>query len=146
MTDQTKRVISFACFGAGVFLGLLGCLRAPAAIFVIGDNDSKAEIWTWGFYLATFVPTCLLALRRRKIASIWLLCLAIILTWGLFAERHYLEAVRHFPKDRMTHFLMNDMFQVYVLAAIGIFGLWTEQAGWPRIIGNKSADEVDSIT
>jgi hypothetical protein len=142
MTGHAKRRLSLGVFGLGMAFGLLGCLSAPMAIFGIGINDSAAELWAGGLYLATLFPACLLALWRRKIASIWLICLAVILTWGLIVQRHYMQNVRHFAQGDLQHFLAADMLPVYMVLSLGIFGLWAERSGWPRIMKERVSEEV----
>jgi hypothetical protein len=133
MTDRLKRSISLGVFSLGMIGGVFGCVRAPGAIFVIGVNDSTPEVV--GLLLPlTLLPLCIVALWWRRLASLWLLVLALIWTFGMVYERHYMSSVRHFPPDTVPAFLVGEMAPAYFVSALAIFGLLTENAGWPKIV------------
>lgn len=138
MTDSGKRAISFGLFGIGGLAGLFGCMTAPAAIFVIGLNDSPPEILALLLPL-TLLPTCVIALWWPRRASVWLLLLALDWASGLTWQRSYLFAVRHFPIESLGTLLGREMVPAYFVAGLGLFGLLTSQADSPRLLGYSEA-------
>jgi hypothetical protein len=136
MTDRLKRSISVGVFSLGMVGGVFGCARAPGAIFVIGVNDSTPEVVAL-LLPVTLLPVCIVALWRRRVASLWLLLLALIWTVGMVYQRHYISNVRHFPPDSIPAFLVGEMAPAYFVLALAIFGLLTENAGWPKIVSRR---------
>jgi hypothetical protein len=131
MNDFSKRVLSFSVFGLGMAAGLFGCVAVPGAIFVIGVNDSKPEILAL-LGPITLLPACILALWKRTPAGLWLVFLGLLWAYGMFAQRHYMETVRHFPQPSYLSLLKSTMVPTYLMLAIGLFSLLTERAKWPK--------------
>jgi hypothetical protein len=131
MTDTTKQGISLAIFGLGIAGGLYGCVAAPRAIFVIGVNDSNLEIWAVILSTTTFLPASVLALWKRFFAGIWLIYLGLLWTCAMFAQKHYVETVRHFRGQSYLEIFAGAMIPAYLLLSIGVFCLITHFAGWP---------------
>jgi hypothetical protein len=136
MTDRVKRSISLGVFSLGMVGGIWGCTVAPRAIFVIGVNDSAPEVVAL-LLPVTLLPVCVVALWRRRVASLWLLLLALIWAVGMVYQRHYISSVRHFPSDSIRAVLVGEMVPTYFVLALAIFGLLTENAGWPRMISQR---------
>ena len=139
MDHKAQRDLSVLVFSVGICLGVLGCLAAPKAIFTLGINDCTSE-WIAAFLCpTTFMPTCILALWRRRIAGVWFLVLTAIWIYAMIAERHYMTTVRRFP-DQGTPAFLETLLPACVLLFFGLFALGTERAGWPRII--KRAEQA----
>jgi hypothetical protein len=140
MTDESKRAISIGLFSIGIFAGALGCVGVPMAIFTIGVNDSEPEVWALLLPM-TLLPTCIVALWQRRYASLWLITLGFIWTYGMVWQRHYMSTVRHFPIEGAWQ-LIGSLIPAYFVLALGFFGILTERAHWPRMLGFRTADRA----
>jgi hypothetical protein len=138
MTTQRKRGISFCLFGLGIAAGVAGCVASPIAIFTIGENDSTPEIWALLLPL-TLLPTCIVALWWRKAGSLWLLTLGLIWTYGMAWQRHYMLTVRHFPAEPLWQLFGGGLLPCYFVLGLGLFGLFTERAQWPKMLGSRTS-------
>jgi hypothetical protein len=136
VTDQAKRYLSIGVFSFAMCIGLYGCALVPRSIFTIGANDSLVATPIMVGSFVFFFPTCLLALWRRRPAAWILLVMAILWVFAVFIENHYMVATRGFPGDSLF-----DLFKESLLALIplslGLFGIFTDRAGWPRLLSRR---------
>jgi hypothetical protein len=139
MTVHGKRTLSLTVFSLLALCGLYGCVRLPVAVFTIGDNDSLPEIWAF-LLPATLLPTAIAAFWGRKYASIWLIILGAIWIFGEAWQSHYMARVKHFPKDSLWTLMLGGFIPAYLVIGGGVFGLYTDRRGWPKIIGTDQPD------
>jgi hypothetical protein len=148
--NERKRAVSFAVFGLGILAGLFGCTQYPAAMFVVGVNDSAQEVWALTFALATPFFACILALWQRVIAGIWLIFAGCFWVYGMIAQRTYMIQVRHFAyQPTVQQTLHAEMPLSWALITMGLFALITDMLKWPRLLGRsarvKTADNTLGI-
>jgi hypothetical protein len=136
MTDQAKRYLSVGIFSFGMCVGLCGCAVLPVSLFTIGINDSLIATPIFVGCFMFFFPTCVLALWRRRPAAWILMVMTVSWIFAVFIQRHYEVAVRGFPPESLF-----DLFREISLAVIplslGVFGLFTDRAGWPLLLSRK---------
>jgi hypothetical protein len=135
---EIQRTISFGVFGFGIFGGLWGCLSGAGAFFVIGRNDTLPEILAITFALATPLPTCILALWKRAWAGAWLIFAGSFFPYGMFSERSRMVYLGH-AADPPTVWQLTLVCLLFsgVLIGIGLFGILTERAKWPKLLGRS---------
>lgn len=136
--QDLKRHISMAIFGFGVCTGLYGCVRVAGGIFTIGINDCAAEILAILLCPTAFMLACIVALRERTRAGIWLVVLSVVWLYGMLDERHYMVYVRGFP-PRTAMELLESLLPSFVFLFFGVFALSTEYAGWPQVLKRKGS-------
>jgi hypothetical protein len=78
MTSGAKAII-----GLGSIWGLYAFGALLISSFTIGANDTAPEIVGIALYGLTLLPSCILAIWRRKIAAIWLIALPFLTAFGL---------------------------------------------------------------
>jgi len=136
MNDFAKRALSIGVFSLGMCIGLYGCAVLPMALFTIGINDSPIATPIFMGCLMFFFPTCLLALWKRRPAALILNVMAI--SWiAVFVQEHYIVATRGLPSSSfLSLFRMSEL--ALLPLSLGLFGLLTTRAGWPRLLSRRS--------
>jgi hypothetical protein len=136
MTYEAKRKLSLGLFSLGMCIGLYGCAVLPGSLFTIGANDSLVATPIMVGSFASFFPTCLLALWRRKPAAWILLVMAVSWIFAVFIQDHYMVVTRGFAGSSFL-----DLFKESLLALIplslGLFGIFSDRAGWPLLLSRR---------
>jgi len=84
MRDRTKVII-----GLGSIWGLFAFGAVIVGSFTIGSNDTAPEIVAIILYGFTILPSCILAIWRRRISAVWLIALTFVSAFGfLYQEVH----------------------------------------------------------
>jgi hypothetical protein len=135
LSDNAKRNISFGVFGFGIFAGLWACGVSVKAIFTIGGNDTLPGIIALLLAFDTPLPICIIAFRYRKFAGWWLIIVGLYFPCGLLHEREFSRA----GPGNMSLLAYFAIFLIVSgpLLALGLFGVLTERAGWPKLLGGR---------
>jgi hypothetical protein len=134
ISAETKRTISFGVFGFGIFGGLCGCLIWAKAAFTFGGNDTLPEILAITFAFATPLPACVFALWKRVAAGSWLIFAGCFLFYGFLDERAWM-IYGGVHQDTVLRTIMTALPLSGVLIGIGLFGILTGLAKWPKLLG-----------
>jgi hypothetical protein len=137
LSDNAKRNISFGVFGFGIFADLLACGASAPVIFTIGANDTLPEIIALLLAFDTPLLVCVIALWYRRFAGWWLLIVGLYFPCGLLLQREFSRA----GPGSMP---LLDYFAICLivsgpLLALGLFGVLTERAGWPKLLRSGGA-------
>jgi hypothetical protein len=137
LSDGAKRGITFAVFGAGIFGGLWACGASMRAIFTLGGNDTLPGILALLLSIDTPLWACVVALWHRKFAGWWLVLVGLYFPFGMYSEM-YSGRVRPEP---VTDYLLICTVTSVPLLALGLFGILTERAGWPKMFWKNHPGE-----
>lgn len=138
MTDSTKRAVSIAFFWLGMVLGLAAWVALPKMIAAMGRNDSSLSAVLSIACMVLFLPLCILAFWKRRVAGLGFLLLAVMWTGSIFLQYHF-EVTHHvigrsFAGDASV-FGYSPVFLLF-----GVFAIGTEGAGWPPMRKPKKSD------
>jgi hypothetical protein len=133
LSDNAKRNISFGVFGLGIFSGLWACGASVQGIFTIGGNDTLLEIIALLLAFDTPLLICVIALWYRRFAGWWLLIAGLYFPCGMLYEREFSRAGPG-NMSLLAYFAVCLIISGPLLA-LGFFGILTERAGWPKLLG-----------
>ncbi len=136
LSDNGKRNISFGVFGFGIFAALWACVASMRAIFTLGGNDTLPGIIALLLAYDTPLPICIVALWYRKIAGWWLIVAGLYFPCGVLLDREFSRAGPG-NMSLLAYFAISLIVSGPLLA-LGLFGVLTERAGWPRLLGHAS--------
>lgn len=132
---QIKRAISGTLFGLGILIGAAGCAIYPMAVFSVGANDSSQEVWGISLVFLSLLPTCILALRFRLIAGCLMLFVPCFYIYTSFAQRTFMENVRHFPQPPIdSKQIVGSLGLTWPYVVLGAFAILTSTFGWPTVV------------
>jgi hypothetical protein len=89
-----KRQVTAMVFGMGIAGGLFGCVTLPVMLFTVRAYDSPQEVWALYLCVGTTFPACVLALRRRFAAGLWLTSLGCFWMYAVIAQRSFKIHIR----------------------------------------------------
>ncbi|MGA8632268.1 MAG: hypothetical protein ACLPZY_18845 [Terracidiphilus sp.] len=114
MRDGTKVII-----GLGSIWGLFAFGAMVISSFTIGENDTAPEVVALVLYGFTLLPSCILAIWRRRASAIWLIALAFLTAYGLAYQE-----VHQAARGELSGSLSGDVIRTVIVAAIpGIIGI-----------------------
>jgi hypothetical protein len=132
-SDNAKRNISFGVFGFSILAGLWACGVSVRAIFTIGGNDTLPGIIALLLAYDTPLLICVIALWYRRFAGWWLLIAGLYFPCGLLYQREFSRAGP--GSVSLLAYLAVCLIVSGPLLALGLFGILTERAGWPKLLG-----------
>lgn len=119
-------------------LGLAAWAATPTTIFAVGKNDSSLSVVLSVSCMVLFLPLCVFAFWKRRVAGLGFLLLAVMWTGSIFLQYHF----------EMTHHVIGRSFagdaSVFgyspVFLLFGVFAIGTEGAGWPPMRKPRELD------
>lgn len=90
MNSSGKRSLSITVFSLAIIFGVMCCSVMPKAIFTLGSNDSALETFALILCGFTFLPACIVAIWKRRFASIWILGLSVVWICGVIAQQLFM--------------------------------------------------------
>jgi hypothetical protein len=126
ITDKEKqqRLWSRLIFFLGMLWGLAPFISLPFMMLMTGNNRPTSEVFASAFNGITVLPASVLAFRKRKIASWWLIADAVVTA----------SATLEHPSN--GHFL-GSLLGIAAPLALGSFGLFSERHDWPPLLDSK---------
>ena len=104
-------------------------------IFTIGGNDTFPGIIALLLAFDTPLLICIIALWYRKFAGWWLIIAGLYFPCGLLHEREFSRAG---PNTSLLAYFAIRLIVSGPLLALGLFGVLTERAGWPKLLARLS--------
>jgi len=130
-----KKAISTALFGLGIVVGMAGCLIYPMAVFTVGANDSRQEVFGITLVFLSLLPLSILALRFRLFAGCLMLFVPCFYIYSSFAQRTFMMNVRHFPQPSIDlKQIIGSFALTWPYVVLGGFAILTAMLHWPSIV------------
>ena len=126
--------MSWAVVYLGMTIGLFYWLVfLPVALFSVSSKESRLGPAFLAINLVTFLPLCVLAVFRRRVAGLCMIIFGVLSAVAGSWQAVALQRARGFPVRPLEIFGYG--LDGVIVAVTGAFLLFTGLAGWPELKG-----------
>jgi hypothetical protein len=123
MRDATKVIIGF-----GSIWGLFALGAVIVGSFTMGDNDTVPETVATVLYGFTILPSCILAIWRRKVPAIWLIALSFVAAFGFIYQDVHQSTNENIHTSPVVG-MIGSLILAAIPGLIGVLLLRTDRRG-----------------